>query len=527
MLVKGDAIAKVQWSVRQADRVKQASDVTDELIKMSNRKHHELESGLIQAVREMRRRQRRSRLRAVMAVTLFTVLAVAVVALVSGGPAWLAAKLHAAALVVVVVGISAYVLRWFWRASGGMVRLSQGWPAGSWRLRSTTGSGARGMKIRRRSVVGVILLLSALIYQQHPALLHQPVQALYTEIVYRPRPPRSASPWPWIGHESLHPAIAAITAKDEVDIAAVAAYIAANEPDPLMQVKAIHDYVIRRLSYDLEVLKTGVRPSQSAKAVFASRQGVCEGYANLFQVLARATGLEAVKVVGRVRQDLAPVDLIPTSIRLLNPTYDWTLHAWNAVKVGGAWMLVDATWDDNDDPRQRAYRSDYLMPAPEVMINSHRPDLDAWQLLMEPKSTSVFEAQPILRPAFFRRGLRLVSPATYSSTVRGTAVIEIASQPEHPRSVYGFHAPKKDSSLVAEVLADAFRDSGRRQQPRDGAGLETCVTERVGATASRITCVFPKPGKYEVVLFDLPPRAAQADASGVVPLSQLEVEATA
>ena len=80
---------------------------------------------------------------------------------------------------------------------------------------------------------------------------------------------------------------------------------------------------------------------------------------------------------------------------------------------------------------------------------------------------------------------------------------------------------------MAEVLADAFRYSGRRQQSRDGAGLEMCVTERVGVTASRITCVFPKPGKYEVVLFDLAARAAQADAGSVVPLGQLEVEATA
>ena len=64
--------------------------------------------------------------------------------------------------------------------------------------------------------------------------------------------------------------------------------------------------------------------------------------------------------------------------RLLNSNYDWTLHAWNAVKVADNWQLVDTTWDDSDSGK---YSADYLMPPPEAMIASHIPQHSDWQLI--------------------------------------------------------------------------------------------------------------------------------------------------
>jgi transglutaminase/protease-like cytokinesis protein 3 len=83
------------------------------------------------------------------------------------------------------------------------------------------------------------------------------------------------------------------------------------------------------------------------RTVFKTHKAVCEGYANLFLELGQEVGLDVAYIRGKVRQDLAPLDLIPEAFRLINPTYDWTLHAWNAVKVGGYWQLVDTTWDDS------------------------------------------------------------------------------------------------------------------------------------------------------------------------------------
>ena len=112
----------------------------------------------------------------------------------------------------------------------------------------------------------------------------------------------------------------------EKSIKSVAEYIAQQESDPYLRIKALHDYVISRVTYDVNVLKTGLRPAQDAQTVFSTRKAVCEGYANLFMALGRAIGVDVVFIGGKVRRDLAPVDLIPTTLRLLNSNYDWTLY---------------------------------------------------------------------------------------------------------------------------------------------------------------------------------------------------------
>jgi transglutaminase/protease-like cytokinesis protein 3 len=168
-----------------------------------------------------------------------------------------------------------------------------------------------------------------------------------THLAHNPTPPLSSSPWPWQEYQTIHPVIASLTPEVESSIKSVAQYIAKNESDPYLQIKAIHDYVVSRVTYDLDVLKTGRRPSQDARTVFKTHKAVCEGYANLFLELGQEVGLDVAYIRGKVRQDLAPLDLIPEAFRLINPTYDWTLHAWNAVKVGGYWQLVDTTWDDS------------------------------------------------------------------------------------------------------------------------------------------------------------------------------------
>ena len=92
---------------------------------------------------------------------------------------------------------------------------------------------------------------------------------------------------------------------------------------------------------------------QSPEGVLAARRGVCAGLANLFTALAGKMGLESVVVTGRasgMRQEA---------------------HAWNAVKVDGAWGLVDLT------------RHSFLNP-PEEFLDHHFPNDPQWQLLDRP-----------------------------------------------------------------------------------------------------------------------------------------------
>ena len=83
----------------------------------------------------------------------------------------------------------------------------------------------------------------------------------------------------------------------------------------------LHDYLVREVDYDLsEVFPNCV---YHPEGVFVYRSAVCQGYAEAYSLLLTRLGYES-RVV---------------SSSAMN-------HAWNMVKLDGAWYHVDATWDD-------------------------------------------------------------------------------------------------------------------------------------------------------------------------------------
>ena len=78
----------------------------------------------------------------------------------------------------------------------------------------------------------------------------------------------------------------------------------------------------------------------SAGELLQDNKVICQGYAAIFQLCAQKAGLETVEVVGTVP---------PTPGRNNNR------HAWNLVKIDGAWKVVDTTWDDAGDHSDGTY----------------------------------------------------------------------------------------------------------------------------------------------------------------------------
>ncbi|MEL7313490.1 MAG: transglutaminase domain-containing protein [Cyanobacteria bacterium J06559_3] len=345
--------------------------------------------------------------------------------------------------------------------------------------------------------MGLLLLAVAILYQARPAVINDPVVGVITRIRYNPEPPASYSLWPWESYETLHPAIAKLKPEDEQSIESVAAYIAQQESDPYLQVKAIHDYVVSRVTYDLAILETGVWSEQDAETVFATGKAVCEGYSNLFQALGKAMGLEVVYLRGKIRRDLAPLDLIPETVRFLESDYDWTNHAWNAVKIEDNWQLVDTTWDGgNPEAVEDSYRADYLMPPPEVMIASHLPRQRDWQLLATTASSRAFEQQPILTPDFFEDQLEIISPSQYQTVVKGKALIEIKSPPDYTKGIVAIFAQRQASKYLLWDLPSANPFT-----QEDGPAKQLCQSQLSVEGNFMITCEFPEAGDYQVLVY--------------------------
>ncbi|WP_022890468.1 transglutaminase domain-containing protein [Agromyces italicus] len=112
---------------------------------------------------------------------------------------------------------------------------------------------------------------------------------------------------------------------------------------------ALNDWLIGNAEYDHDSfdllmaspdkqVPDGREYAWSPEGVLLRGAGVCASYAGAFKLLAEAAGLETVVVRGDVLSG--------------GP------HAWNKVRIDGAWRAVDPTWNDSPDPNRYLLISD-------------------------------------------------------------------------------------------------------------------------------------------------------------------------
>ena len=87
-------------------------------------------------------------------------------------------------------------------------------------------------------------------------------------------------------------------------------------------------------------------------------------------------------------------------------------HAWNAMKIGERWYLVDVTWDAGHIEEKlyhKQYSTAYLFADPRQFLHTHFPSGANWQLLERPCTAEEFADLPFLEGRFFEQGLRLAT----------------------------------------------------------------------------------------------------------------------
>jgi hypothetical protein len=226
-------------------------------------------------------------------------------------------------------------------------------------------------------------------------------------------------------------------------ISALAAWLSAPARNEREKARAIFRWVTANVSYvdDEEDQALDSRP----EAVLQRGTAVCAGYSDLFVSLARAAGLEAVAISGWAKG----YGTQPGS-RFGGPKN----HAWNAVRVDGAWRLVDCTWGAGSVDAEGVYRKRfepfYFLTPPGNLRYSHFPREARWQLLEPALSLEEFEALPFLRPAFFHYGLSALAP--HAATILACG----------PLVSVGFDAPR-DVLLLVRLF--------RYGEPTEPAGL--------------------------------------------------------
>ena len=210
----------------------------------------------------------------------------------------------------------------------------------------------------------------------------------------------------------------ALSAPPEVtsSVAALTDYLIAEAKTDLQKARVIYRWITHNIHYDANAYISGrVRAVDiKADAVLRDRTSVCDGYARLFEAMAKHAGLKAERITGTVKGYSFEPGL---KIKKAN-------HAWNAVELEGAWYLLDTTWgagyvDFQSRSFVSAFNEFFFLPAPDRLKFSHHPEDSIWQLLEKPIGFKEFAGYVDIRPAFFQNGMGLIDATTRTLNTKG------------------------------------------------------------------------------------------------------------
>lgn len=177
---------------------------------------------------------------------------------------------------------------------------------------------------------------------------------------------------------------------------------------PLEKARAMFTWVAIHLEYDCREDGQPLKPA-SLDQVLTTGKSQCAGYASLLQYGLRKMNLEAVTIRGVAKT--AKKDLWWTE-RDLRPN-----HAWNAVKIGDRWILLDPTWASgasDADCRQvtHEFAPFYFDPPPDKFVLSHLPTDSQWQLTHIIMDKEAFRKLPVFHDPYYVHDVRQIFPET-------------------------------------------------------------------------------------------------------------------
>ena len=258
----------------------------------------------------------------------------------------------------------------------------------------------------------------------------------------------------------------AVPASYTGEVATLVEYLVRPARDDAGRARAIFTWIAHNIQYDVSFLNR----QPDAEETLASRRGVCGGYAALFEAMVEMAGLEAEIIRGHSKGRGYAAG------RGMGSMED---HAWNAVRIGGAWELVDCTWGagyiDEDGAFVRSFTEHYFLTSPDEFLFDHFPDDPSWQLLSTPITAEEYLSRPLVKAPFFEHGLRLVSHRGARIEAQGPVAVTVGA----PADV---------------VMVGAVLQGGKQLDER------YAFTQRDGNHFA-VRAAFPSPGSYVLRVF--------------------------
>lgn len=137
---------------------------------------------------------------------------------------------------------------------------------------------------------------------------------------------------------------------DELDakVKEVVNEVVTDDMTELQKALSLHDYIVLNTVYDTSGELPDLNNGASAYDILICGNGVCEGYAQAYNMLLEECGVSSIMVT----------------------SYDMR-HAWNLVNIDNEWYHVDATWDDPiPDSKGRVNHKYFMLSDEEIMKES-------------------------------------------------------------------------------------------------------------------------------------------------------------
>ena len=156
-------------------------------------------------------------------------------------------------------------------------------------------------------------------------------------------------------------------------------------------------WICENISYDTSAL---INPNFALKvpeSVYDFGKASCQGYSNLFKDLSDFLNLEVKSVECYVKGYNYNVGSI-----ILNSN-----HEYNVIKLNNKWYHIDCTWgagDIDNNKFHKCFKDFYFLPDPEILIKTHFPENEEWQLTQKKYTLDEFLNGPEIRLEFHKLG---------------------------------------------------------------------------------------------------------------------------
>ena len=234
-------------------------------------------------------------------------------------------------------------------------------------------------------------------------------------------------------------------------------------------------WICDNIAYDADSYYAGTNVDCTPKGVYKNGSSICAGYSRLYKDFADYLNLE--------------VECVPCYAKgegyYVGQKLTKTDHEYNVIKLNNKWYPIDSTWGAGHVDGEKffkSYNEFYFLANPELLIKSHFPADDKWQLTKKTYTLEEFLKWPQIESDFYTLGFEKYFPEE--------GLIELKNKNILKFIVYGNNMDQKGASCNIYLL-------------EENSYVQQLNVDIVNFYKDRfeVSAIFNKKGKYKVVIY--------------------------